>query len=78
MACQQKTDEMMIAAGSDTLVAKKAYYHRTCYQSFTIDFLSNRNTGEQSVDECSAFEKVTIDLFILAENPDQIGILVKN
>ena len=55
MACQQKTDERMIAAGSDNLVAKKVYYHRTCYQSFTRDFLSNRNTEGQSVDGCRCF-----------------------
>ena len=51
---------------------KKAYYHKTCYQSFTRDFLSNRNAEEQSIDECS--EKVTIDLFILPENPDIIEL----
>ena len=74
MTCQQKTDERMIAAGSDSLVSKKAYYHMTCYHSFTRDFLSNRNTEEQSVDECNAFEKVTIDHFIFAENPDVIEL----
>ena len=42
----------------------------TCYHSFTRDFLSNRNTEEQSVDECNAFEKVTIEHFIFAGNPD--------
>ena len=39
MTSQQKTDERMIAACSDELVAKEAYYHRIDYQSFTKDFL---------------------------------------
>ena len=48
MASQQKTEEKMIAACSDELIAKEAYYQMTCFQSFTRDFLSNRNTKEQS------------------------------
>ena len=60
----------MVVASSDELVAKEVYYYRTCHQNFTIDFLSNRNIEEQSVDESSAFEKVTIYLSNLVENPD--------
>ena len=66
----QKTDEKMVVASSDELVAKEVYCYMTCHQSFTIDFLSNRNVEEQSVDESSAFEKVTIYLSNLVENPE--------
>ena len=74
MASQQKTEEKMIAACLDELVAKEAYYHRTCYQDFTRGFLSNRNTEEQSVDESSAFKKVTIYLSNFFENPDIVEL----
>ena len=70
MTNQQETDKRMIGASSDELVAKEVYYHKNCYQSFTRDFLNNRNTEEKSVDESSAFEKVTIYLSNLVENPD--------
>ena len=69
MASQQKTDERMIAACSDELVAKEAYCLRTSYQSFARDFLSNRNTEEHSANKSGAFEKVTIYLSNLLENP---------
>ena len=74
MASQQKTDKRMIAACSGELVAKEAYYHRTSYQSFTRNFLSNRNTEEQNVNQSSAFEKVTIYLSNLVENPDMLQL----
>ena len=44
MTTLKKTDGKMMTACSDELVAKKVYYHRTCYQSFTRDFLSNKNS----------------------------------
>ena len=75
MASQHKTDESMIAACSDELVAKEQYYHRTCFRSFTRDFLSNRNTEEQSVNESSAFEKMTVYVSNLVENPDIVELL---
>lgn len=75
MASQHKTDESMIAACSDELVVKEQHYHRTCFRSFTRDFLSNRNTEEQSVNESSAFEKMTVYLSNLVENPDIVELL---
>ena len=65
-----RTDERMMAAFSIELVAKNVCYHRTCYQSLTRDFLSNRNTEQQRVDESSTFEKMTVYLANLVENPD--------
>ena len=55
MTSLQKTDEKMIAVCSDELVAKGAYCRWTCSRSLTRDYLINRNTEEQSVDESSAF-----------------------
>ena len=70
MASQPKIDKRIMTAHSDELIAKDAYYHRTCCQSLSRDFLSNWYTEEQSVDESSAFKKVTIYLSNLIENPD--------
>ena len=63
-----------MAACSDELVAKEACYHRTCYQNFTTDFLSNRNTEKQTIEEPSAFQKVTICLPNLIENLDIVEL----
>ena len=59
----------MIAC-SDELVAKETYYHRICYQSFTRDFLSNKNSeSEHCLDKSTAFEKVANFLSHLIKNP---------
>ena len=42
MAALKKTDGKMMIACSDELVAKEAYHHMTCYQSFIRDFLHNK------------------------------------
>ena len=70
MAALKKTDGKMMIACSDELVAKEAYYHRTCYQSFTRDFLSNKNSeSEHCSDKSTAFEKVANFLSHFIKNP---------
>lgn len=74
MASRAENRRKMMAACSDELVAKEACYHRTCYQNFTRDFLSNRNTEKQTIEEPSAFQKVTICLPNLIENLDIVEL----
>ena len=70
MAALKKTDGKMMIACSHELVAKEVYYHRTCYQSFTREFLSNKNSeSEHCSDKSTAFEKVANFLSHLIKNP---------
>ena len=70
MSTLKKTDGKMIIACSDELVAKEAYYHRTCYQSFTRHPLSNKNSeSEHCSGKSSSFEKVANFLSHLIKNP---------
>ena len=75
MAALKKTDGKIMIACSDELVAKEAYYHRTCYQSFTRDFLSNKNSeSEHCSDKSTAFEKVANYLSHLIKNPQVVEL----
>ena len=65
----------MLIACSDELVAKEAYYHRACYQSFTRDFLSNKNPeSEHCPYKSTAFEKVANFLSHLIKNPQVVEL----
>ena len=65
----------MMIASSDELVPREAYYHRTCYQSFTKDFLSNKNSeSEHCSDKSTAFEKVANFLSHLIKNPQVVEL----
>ena len=75
MAALKKTDGKMMIACSHELVAKEVYYHRTCYQSFTREFLSNKNSeSEHCSDKSTAFEKVANFLSHLIKNPQVVEL----
>ena len=75
MAALKKTDGKMMIACSHELVAKEVYYHRTCYQSFTREFLSNKNSeSEHCSDKSTAFEKVANFLSHLIKKPQVVEL----
>ena len=75
MAALKKTDGKMMIACSDELVAKEAYYHMTCYQSFIRDILNNKNSeSEHCSDKSTAFEKVATFLSHQIKNPQVVEL----
>ena len=75
IAALKKTDGKMLIACSDELVAKEAYYHRACHQSFTRDFLSNKNPEREHCPyKSTAFEKVANSLSHLIKNPQVVEL----
>ena len=75
MAALKKTDGKMMIACSDELVAKEAYHHMTCYQSFIRDFLHNKNSeSEHCSYKSTAFEKVANFLSHLIKKPQVVEL----
>ena len=75
MAALKKTDGKMMIACSDKIVAKEVYYHRTYYQSFTREFLSNKSSeSEHCSDKSTAFEKVANFLSHLIKKPQVVEL----
>ena len=67
MASKWKTDEMIIAACWDELIAKEVYYHKTCYQSFTRDFISSQNAEKQTTSSPEQFLKNSLRFPLIAK-----------
>ena len=75
MAALKKTDGKMMIACSDELVAKEAYHHMACYQSFIRDFLHNKNSeSEHCSYKSTAFEKVANFLSHLIKKPQVVEL----
>ena len=75
MPALKKTDGKMMIVCSDELVAKEAYHHMTCYQSFIRDFLNNKNSeSEHCSDKSTAFEKVANFLSHLIKKPQVVEL----
>ena len=78
-ACQTLLEAIKIrnanrlrALCSEDLIAKKAYYHKTCYKEYTRILIKTENTAESYIDK--TFEEVKEYRYSIREHPEFVEL----